>query len=160
MPWVAPQLILGGRASFAYVDDVGIAITNVKTWTDADVERYLREMTTLAGRVTAKATILRFFGDVFGAHHRRLIVDWLKKEGLSEEGRACVLTDSAMLRGAMTAYAWLTRSESAAYAPSDLRAACQWATRGLRARPEAVEKACLECHHLLGQAVDASHAHR
>jgi len=149
MPFVVPRLILDGRAAYAFVDDVSVVVSDVPRWTDPDVDRYLSEMTALAGRVTAKAALMHFRGDTFGARHRGQIVQWLEREGLTADTRACILSDSAVMRGAMTAYAWITRAETAAFDPHELSAACAWTTRDASASSDAVARAYQECRSLL-----------
>lgn len=153
MPNLPPTLVLHGRASFAYVTDVSVAVIDVPTWTDALIDEYLVELTTLGERAVARASLTRFLGEVPGAAHRRRIADWLEREGLTGSLRSCVLTDSALMRGAMTAYGWLTNTEVRAFLPRELDTACRFLCEGCVATPEQVRRAVLGCHAKLGIAL-------
>jgi hypothetical protein len=137
-------------ASFAYIKDVSVAVTNVPRWTDADIEAYLDEITTLGSRVPARASLTEFRGAMFSAHERRVVVDWLAKNQIAAGSRTCLLTGSALFRGAITAYAWMTGTEGAAFDPSDKKRACAWVAEGSQASKEEVLVALDRCYLLLG----------
>lgn len=145
-----PTRVLDGKAAFAYVNDVAVAVIDVPAWTDAEVVRYLEEITTLGQRVPSRASISEFRGAMFGPRERRVVVDWLAKEGLGEQTRACLLTSSTLVRGAVTAYAWMTGTEGNAFDPKDRERACAWVTVGTRADAASVRKALEDCYRLLG----------
>lgn len=153
MPHVNPTRVLDGRAAFAMVADVSVAVIRVPEWTDAVIDRYLTDLSALAGRTVSKGTITRFLAAVPGSAERRRIAEWLEREGLGGQARVVMLTDSALMRGALTAYSWLVSTETRAFAPADLRPATEWLCRGLDARPDEVERAALGCHALMGVAL-------
>ena len=151
MPNVRPIALLAGRLAYAYVHDVSITVFTMPKWVDADVYRMLEETTHLGENITATATISHFYGEIFGAHQRKLIVDWLAARKLASSPRNALVTDSQVMRGALTAYAWLTQAETKAFEPSDRVALCAWVTRGLRASPTEVRSALEECYRLVGK---------
>ena len=154
MQYVRPVSLLEGRLVFAYVADVSITLFLSPRWSDEDIRRLLDETTTLGHDETARATVSRFYGEIFGAHQRKVIVDWLAGRGLSPSPRNALLTDSQLMRGALTAYAWLTQAENRAFEPKETRAICDWVTRGLVAKPDEVADALEGCYRL----ADASRA--
>jgi len=121
-----------------------ISVNNHTGWTDDDVIAYLEEITALGQRVSAAATITHFPGAMMGPRERRVLVDWLEREGISAQQRTCLLADSVLLRGAVTAYAWMTGTEGRAFDPADRRRACEWTCASTRATANEVERALAE----------------
>lgn len=150
MAAVPPTAVLRGLAGFAFVDDVAIAVTRVPEWTDADVIAYLEEITRLGRRVPSRASITDFQGAMLNAHQRKLTVDWLAREKVGSQSRTCLLTGSMMLRGAVTAYAWMTGAEGSAFDPTDRAKACAWTVRGLAAKADEVQRALEGCYRVVG----------
>jgi hypothetical protein len=56
------------------------------------------------------------------------------------------MTDSALMRAALMAYSWLTKTEMKAFASKDLAEAYIWVTRDLDTRPEDVKAAVEGCY--------------
>ena len=148
---VAPVALLDKRASFAYINGVAIVLSDIPKWTDALVLEFIEQQAELAGNESAIANITHFFGDVFGASHRKMIVDWIEKKGLKPSARTAMVTDSTLMRAALTAYSWLTKTEAKAFQPSEIDALCQWITQNNGVNPAEVRKALLECYKLIGK---------
>lgn len=148
---VSPVTMLGGRASFAHLGGVAIVMTDVEKWTDEDVMQLVTKQAELVGYVSARANITHFFGDIFGATHRKMIVDWIESSGLTPSSRTALVTDSKIMRAALTAYAWLTKSESRAFELKDRKAMCEWITQGLDVSANDVQAALESCYKLLGK---------
>lgn len=153
MPHVTPRTLFEGRVAYAYVADVSITLFDMPAWSDANVVRLMEETTHLGEHVTAVGALSQFHGAMFNSHQRKLIVDWLAQNKLVASARNALLTDSAMMRGALTAFAWITQSETKAFDPKETATACAWITRGLKARPGEVEAAFVQCSQLLGRPV-------
>lgn len=151
MPIVTPRALLEGRVAYAYVVDVAITIFDVPKWTDADVVRVMEETTRFSDRVVAKGSISQFYGEIFGSAHRKLILEWLAAHDMTSQARNALLTDSQLMRGALTAYAWLTQNETKAFEPRERDAICAWVTRGFEAQPGAVKTALEGCYRVLGK---------
>ncbi|HSC76683.1 MAG TPA: hypothetical protein VLB90_10665 [Pseudomonadales bacterium] len=152
---ILPTAILGGRVALAHVDDVAIMITNVDKWTDADVIKLLEESAHLGGRITAPGAITHFLGETLGgaASQRKMIVEWMEKNNIDPTPRTITLTDSALMRAALTAYSWITKTEMKAFASKDLVAACTWLTRDMDTRADDVRAAVEGCYKLLKKTV-------
>ena len=152
---VPATAVLGGRGALAYVDDVAIMVTNVEKWKDADVIQLLEESAHLGGRITAPAAVTHFFGETLGgaASQRKMIVDWMKDNDIEPTPRTLTITDSALMRAALMAYSWLTKTEMKAFSSTDMKAAYIWVTRDLDTNPEDVKVAVESCYKLLGKIV-------
>jgi hypothetical protein len=152
---IPPTAVMGGKAALAYVDDVAVMVTNVDKWTDADVIKLLEESARLGGRITAPAAIVHCFGETLGgaASQRKMIVDWMEKNNIDPTPRTITLTDSALMRAALTAYSWITKTEMKAFAPKDLAPACAWLTRDLDTQADDVRAAVEGCYSLLKKTV-------
>ena len=146
---VPPTLVLRGLAAFAYVDDVSVSVTNHPKWTDEDVISYLDEITALGRRVSATAAIADFRAAMFGPRERRVLMDWMARENISSQQRTCLLADSILLRGAVTAYAWMSGTEGGAFDPKEGYKACDWTTKTTRASAADVYHALMGCYRLL-----------
>lgn len=152
---IPPTAIMQGTVALAYVDDVAIMVTNIAKWTDADVIKLLEESARLGKKISAPAAVTHFLGETLGgaASQRKMIVDWMKQNDVEPTPRTTTITDSALMRAALLAYSWMTKTEIKAFAPKDLSEACIWATRDLETRPDDVKAAVEGCYKLLGKVV-------
>lgn len=148
---VNPVTMLNGRASFAHLDGIAIVITDVAKWSDEDVMQMVKKQAELVGHVSAKGNITHFFGDIFGATHRKMIVEWIESSGFKPSSRTALVTDSKVMRAALTAYAWLTKTESRAFEPGDHKSLCEWIVKGTQANAAEVQAALEGCYKLLGK---------
>lgn len=148
---VPPTAMLNRRASFAYLNGIAIVISNVDKWTDEEVLAMLNEQKQLAGSISAIANVTHFFGEVFGARHRKMAVDWIESNGLKPSARTAMVTDSAFMRAALTAYSWLSKSEVKAFEPKDKAAMCKWICEGTGVAPDDVQSALETCYRLINK---------
>jgi len=148
---VNPLAMLNGRASFAHLGGVAIVLTDVAKWSDEEVMSLIQQQADLVGNVSAQGNITHFFGDIFGATHRKMIVDWIESSGLTPSSRTALVTDSKIMRAALTAYAWLTKSETKAFDMKDRQAMCEWITQGLQVSADEVKVALEACYKLIGK---------
>jgi len=148
---VAPVSMLDKRASFAYINGIAIVITNVNKWTDELVMGFVEEQATLANNESAIANVTHFFGEVFGAHHRKMLVEWTEKKGLKPSARTAMVTDSVLMRAALTAYSMLTKTRAKAFEPKDIVAMCEWITQDTGIDPDEVRVALQACYKLIGK---------
>ena len=152
---IPPTATMNGRVALAYIDDVAIMIADVAKWSDADVIQLLEESARLGKRVTAPGAITHFLGETLGgaASQRKMIVDWMEKNNIEPTPRTITLTDSALMRAALTAYSWITKTEMKAFASKDLAPACVWLTRDLDTQAEDVRVAVEGCYQLLNKKI-------
>lgn len=149
---IQPTAVLDGRAALAYVDDVALMVTTVSKWTDADVLGILEASALLGNRITAPGAITHFLGETLGtsASQRKMIVEWMESNNIEPTPRTITLTDSALMRAALTAYSWLTKTETRAFKTTELDAACLWLCHNLTADPAKVKESLMGCYKIIG----------
>jgi hypothetical protein len=150
---VAPVAMLNRRASFAYINGIAIVISDIDKWTDELVLEFIEGQAVLAGNQSAIANITHFFGEVFGASHRKLIVEWIAKKGLTPSAKTAMVTDSVLMRAALTAYSMLTKTRAKAFEPKDMLAMCNWITEGTDISPDEVKTSLETCYKLIGKKI-------
>jgi hypothetical protein len=74
----------------------------------------------------ARVSLSCFAHQVPNAAQRKIIFEEMEQHGLPALARTALLTDSGLMRGALTAYSWVTRSDSDAFAIADRRRALVW----------------------------------
>lgn len=102
-------------------------LVDVYEWTDADADQLFRE--TLEGGAPSTATLMHSLGAMPTAGVRRRLAELqleLERASRATEGRLAVLIDSAVARGAVTAWRWLTGGNVEAFACADVRSAFEW----------------------------------
>lgn len=148
---VTPRAMLNKRAAFAYIDGVAIVVSSIDKWDDKMVLEFIEEQAKAVGYISAVVNITHFFGEVFGASHRKLIVDWIGKNNLTASARTALVTDSAIMRAALTAYSWLTKTEGKAFDTKSRDAMCAWAVQNTSVNAAEVKKALEDCYKLIGK---------
>lgn len=148
---VKPTLLLKGKACFAQVHDVTMIISDIPKWSNASVLEYLNEMTKVGGGVSVPASIAVFLGDVFDAGQRKLSTEWMESKEFEPAQRITMISDSLLIRGALTAYSWLTKTEAKAFSMKDHVAMCEWITRDRIATAHDVHEALATSFKLLGK---------
>lgn len=148
---IPPTKVLNGKGALAYVDDIAVMITTIEKWTEKDIVQLLEESARLGQQKTAPAAITHFLGETLGAatSQRKLVVDWMANNNIEPSPRTITMTDSALIRAALTAYSWLTKTEMKAFASKDLPAGCQWLVRDLDTNAEDVVQAVQGCYKIL-----------
>ncbi|MEM9187557.1 MAG: hypothetical protein AAGF12_00175 [Myxococcota bacterium] len=123
-----PTKILSGRVVFAVTADVGITILDVQQWTLETAEALFRESATLAR--PPRHSLVSFLGAEPTAMVRKRLVE-LQEDVIEafprlRSGRTVVLTNSAITRGAVTAWRWISNSNTVAYAQERVEDAAAW----------------------------------
>lgn len=149
---IPPTGILNNRVALAFVDNVTIMITRVEKWTAEDMHAVMEETGRLGGLIEEPCAMTQYFGATFGADatHRKLIVDWQTANNIPKVKRVVNLTDSTLMRAALTAYLWMSKTDGKAFKPADIDLACEWITRDLAVKPADVKAAIIGCYKLLG----------
>ena len=148
---VPPTPMLANQAAFAYINGISIVVTKVEKWTDDMVLELLDHQSRLVENRTSAASITHFFGEVFGARHRKLIVEWMESKNLPSARRTALVTDSAIMRAAMTAFSWLTKTEAKSFEPGKRDAMCEWVTQDTGINPAEIKNALTACYRLIGK---------
>lgn len=149
---IAPTAILQNRVALAFVDNVTIMITRVEKWTADDMRAVMEETGRLGGLIENPCAFTQYFGEFFGADatHRKVITDWQMNNDIPKVKRVVNMTDSVLMRAALTAYSWMTKTDGKAFKPQDLDLACEWITRDLKVNAAEVKISVLGCYKLLG----------
>ena len=148
---VKPTALLKGKACFAQVQDVTMIISDIPKWSNELVLEYLNEMTKVGGGVSVPASIAIFLGDVFDAGQRKLSTEWMAANGFEPAKRITMISDSLLIRGALTAYSWLTKTEAKAFAMKDHGAMCDWVAQGRIAKADDIKTTLAASFQLLGK---------
>ena len=148
---VKPTLLLKGKACFAQVHDVTLIVSDIPKWSNELVLEYLNGMIKIGGGVSVAASAAIFLGDSFDAGQRKLSADWIAENGFEPAKRITMISDSLLIRGSLTAYSWLTKTEAKAFAMKDHAAMCDWIARGRIAKAEDIHAALLASFQLLGK---------
>ena len=148
---VAPTPMLENQVAFAYVNGIAIVVSKVEKWTDKMVIDLLDEQAKLVEDRSSAASITHFFGEVFGASHRKLIIEWMAKKNLPSARRTALVTDSAVMRAAMTAFSWLTKTETKSFEPAKKDAMYTWVTQDTGIQPGDIKTALEACYKLIGK---------
>jgi len=151
--YLPPTSVFNGKGAFAHVNDVSMIVTDHKNWTEAEVRQFLEDTARVGGQVAPPANIAIFLGDVFDAKQRKFAAEWTEKEGYPPAKRVTMISDSMIIRGAMTAYSWLTKTEGKAFPMKDATAMCEWITKDMIAKPETVKEALAGCFKLVGKTL-------
>lgn len=110
----------------ARVGPLAVNVNNSKTPTDKEVREYMQATIRAARGDFAQVSLSCFVHQVPNANQRKIILEEMEQNRLPPLARTALLTDSALMRGALTAYSWLTRSDSDSFAISDRRRALVW----------------------------------
>lgn len=131
---IEPTLLCDGRIAYGVVWDLGVTVFGPFRWTPSIAKQYADEciaLTESASVLGGRGGLTYLMGDPPGAGERRVIVDALHARGVDVAGqRTVIVTDSAMVRGAATALAWLTGGQTFTYATRELDAAARWTAFG------------------------------
>jgi hypothetical protein len=127
---VGPKELSGGRGVWYYVSGIHVCVVPVSSIDDAAFTQILEDMTIYERDHTMKGTI-SYYGFPIGAKHRKIGAEMTAKSHAQKphtrQAGNVMLTDSALIRGAMTAFNWLVPSvHMAGYAPKNWRAASRW----------------------------------
>ena len=122
-----PRTIVDGQVVIAYVHGVVITVFHIETWTIEFAERLYSESTALTD--ANPHTIVRLEGGEPGAAVRKRLAELqaeLDGRIQMDEHRVAILTDSVVVRGAITAMRWLTGDQLNGFATDDISSAAAW----------------------------------
>lgn len=123
------QLFMGGRYYYRQIGDLAVNLCGAKSFSDDEWREYLYGSLAVSrdlGRAPC-ASLIAFAGDHLNAGQRRLSADFMEKERVRPIERVAVLSESELLRGAMTAFAWLMPTlKYRPFKPSDAASALAW----------------------------------
>jgi len=100
-----------------------------KALSDEDWREYLYGSLAVARELghAPNSSLIAFAGAHPNAGQRRLSAEFMEHERVRPIERVAILTDSELLRGAMTAFGWLMPNmKYRAFKPADSGVACAW----------------------------------
>ncbi len=148
---VKPTLLLNGKACFARINDVTIMVNDVQKWNNELVLEYLNEMAKVGDGVSVPASVAVYLGDGFDTGQRKLAAKWAEEKGFEPTKRITMISDSLLIRGSLTAYSWLTKTEAKAFAMKDHVVMCDWITQGRIAKAADIHAALVSSFKMLGK---------
>jgi hypothetical protein len=124
-----PRSFLGGRYYYRQIKDLAVNLCAAKTLTDDEWREYLDGSLAVAHELGhgPSLSLIAFVGSHPNAGQRRLSAKFMEDERVRPIERVAILTQSELLRGAMTAFGWLMPNiKYRAFDPKDPAAACAW----------------------------------
>lgn len=124
-----PQILMNGRLYYRQLDDLALNICIAKTITDAQWLDFLEHTLRLARQIgrMPKVTMAAFTHTYPDAKQRGQTRDYLKSQGVKPIDRLGLLSDNALVRGAIVAFSWVVPNASVlAFGSRDAVACLQW----------------------------------
>lgn len=122
--------LLGGRAAFGVTRGVAILVADLGEWTEEVAETIFRETMSVSGGELHN--LLRVH-PVPNAKMRRVLADLQAEHSPVIAGgrRMAIVTDSSLMRGAMTAFRWFTGDDVQGFSSTDVENASAWVADGV-----------------------------
>ena len=123
-----PRLFVGGELYYRQLDDLALNLCIAAKIANEDWLEYLEVTLSIARELNHSPIVsIVAFRDAYpNAVQRRLSADFLERENVPPMKRIAMLSDSAALRGAMTAFTWVTHANMRAFASTDVQPALEW----------------------------------
>jgi hypothetical protein len=123
-----PRLFLGGEFYYRQLDDLALNLCVAAKIANEGWLEYLGVILSIAREFghSPIVSIVEFRDAYPDAVQRRLSAEFLERENVPSMKRIAMLTDSAALRGAMTAFTWVTRANMRAFASTEVQGALDW----------------------------------
>lgn len=124
-----PRLFLNGEYYYRHVGELCVSLCVAETISDAGWREYLDSTLVISKEFGhfPKVGVVAFTGVHPNAGQRRLTTKFLTDENVRPLVRLALLTNSELLRGAMTAFSWaMPKSRLRAFKASDHSGALRW----------------------------------
>ena len=138
--WYNPQMVdsgahwyCDGMMYFRQLDQLTINISTAKTIDDKDWLAFLEDTLALSRRLGVPATVslICCVNTYPSARQRMTASDFLERHRLERIGRVAVVTDNALVRGAVTAFSWLKpKLQLSEFRSAEAVSAFQWLRQG------------------------------
>ena len=127
------HLFFGGACYYRQIDDLAMSLCVAKELTDEGWDEYIvagYDITKKNG-MPPKVSMAMFTEAFPSAYQRARLAAHLKNHGIAPLTRVAVLTDSALIRGAMTAFGWIMpRTSMRAFEVLDVAGCLKWLQQG------------------------------
>jgi hypothetical protein len=123
------QFFCGGEMYFRQLNELSITVSTAKEISDEDWLAYLEGTLVIAKGfgLAACVSLICCINAYPNARQRQVASDFMKKHYLREMNRVAVITESLVVRGAMTAFSWIMPKISVrAFEMGSTRDAFQW----------------------------------
>jgi hypothetical protein len=123
------HLFLNGAFYYRQIDGLSINISVAKVITNEGWQRYLAGSLALAKQLgrSPNLSMITFQGAFPNAVQRKMAAEFVERADVRPLDRVALLTESQVLRSAMTAFAWVApKLRFRAFAPSDRDACYRW----------------------------------
>jgi hypothetical protein len=123
------RLFFDGEYYYRQLGELAVNLCVAKEFTDADWKEYLEGSLAIARKLGKgpKVGLAAMINAHPNAGQRRFATDFLDREAVRPIERLAVLTDSELLRGALTALAWaMPKSRLRAFKGTDHSGALSW----------------------------------
>jgi hypothetical protein len=123
------QLYLQGGCYYRQIGDLALSYSVAPSISDEDWREYLKGGLFWTRKLGAqpRVSLAMFVGAIPNAGQRRMLSTHMEANGIVQLARAAILTDSAFMRGAMTAFGWLLpRMTLRAFDPNALEKCLKW----------------------------------
>lgn len=110
----------------ARVGPLSVNVNVARAISDDHLREYVKATIGAARGNWARVSLAYFAHDIPSARQRQIIIDAMDQQGVPHSERVALLTDSALMRGALTAYSWLTASDTGPFSVADRQKALVW----------------------------------
>jgi len=124
-----PQYYIDGRYYYRQLGELAINVSAAREISDTGWSEYLSETLSISRKLGCRprASIAYFAHAYPNAAQRRAAKKFMDDNGVRAIERLAAITESALLRGALTALNWaMPNSKMQAYPPSEFGIALQW----------------------------------
>jgi hypothetical protein len=122
-------LFFGGACYYRQIDALAMSLCIAKELSDEGWDEYVMAGYTITKKygMPPKVSIAMFTEAFPSAYQRGKLASHLKKHGVPPLARVAVLTDNALIRGAMTAFGWIMpRTTLRAFEVLDVPGCLKW----------------------------------
>jgi hypothetical protein len=114
---------------FRQIKELSVTVSTAKVITDEDWNAYLEGTLAIAKGfgLAANVSLICCMNAFPNARQRQMASDFMKKHYLREMERVAVITESMVIRGAMTAFGWIMpKVRTRAFDTNEVRDALRW----------------------------------
>ena len=145
-----------GGHTHARLGPLVMNVCHAQVLTDADMEEYIARTVQESRGDHARVSLSHYAHHIPNARQRQVMFSAMKANGVPSPVRQCLLSDSAILRGAMTAFGWLTGTDSASYSLAERRRALSWLAENAAFDPDEALVMLDDCFRRSGLPVIAA----
>jgi hypothetical protein len=123
------RFFCGGEMYFRQMKELTVTVSTAKTISDEDWTAYLEGTLAIAKGfgLAANVSLLCCVNAYPNARQRQMASDFMKRHYLRDMERVAVVTESVIIRGAMTAFSWIMpKIRVRAFDTNETRDAFQW----------------------------------